>query len=430
MCYTFIVRNESYKWWMLGCLALAFFFNQTDRVLFGLLTIPIQKDLGLSDIQVGAVNTALFATIALVTPLAGPFGDRFSRKWIITLSLIGWSLMTIVTGFVSGFLGLVFFRSIAAGVGEACYNPSAVPLIAAHHRETRSLALSIHQSTLYLGMIVSGMLIGGLFALFHDSWRPLFWLFGACGLALGIAFVWVLKDKARSEVLSDQPSAGPTAQPFLAGVKVFFSCPSAVLIMCGAIAVVAVNNAYLAWAPKFAMAKFALSVEAAGTGTMAWHHACAFGAIFVSGWLTDRFATRWPRFRLAVQIGALLFGAPAIACFGLVPSAGAAWTASAVYGLARGIFEANTFATVFDVIAARFRSTAVGLMAMCSFLVGSLSPLFVGFMSERAKCAADPLGVAGFGRGFSLLGLLYLGGAALMAIALFRTFNGDRLKNG
>lgn len=123
-------------------------------------------------------------------------------------------------------------------------------------------------------------------------------------------------------------------------------------------------------------------------------------------------------------------GAPAIVCFGLAPAAGAAWTASALYGLARGVFEANTFATVFDVIEARYRSTAVGLMAMCSFLVGSLSPLFVGFMSERAKCAADPLGVAGFSRGFAMLGCIYLIGALLMGIAFLRTFNGDRIQNG
>ena len=131
-----------YKWIMLALLACAFFFHQADRVLFGLLTIPIQDDLHLTDLQIGFVNTSLFCTLAVATPLAGFLGDRFSRKWIITASLLFWSLMTTCTGLVGGLCGLIFFRSIATGGGESFYGPSAFALIASHHKETRSVALS------------------------------------------------------------------------------------------------------------------------------------------------------------------------------------------------------------------------------------------------------------------------------------------------
>ena len=178
--------RKHYKWWLLAMLSSAFFFNQADRALFGLLTVPIQDELGLTDIQIGAINTALFATLAVVTPLAGALGDLFSRKWIITVSLVGWSLFTLLTGFVGGFVGMMLFRSVAAGVGEACYVPSALPLLAKHHRQTRSLALSVHQSMLYVGLFVSGTLVGVLYLALGGSWRNVFFLFGALGLALGI----------------------------------------------------------------------------------------------------------------------------------------------------------------------------------------------------------------------------------------------------
>ena len=417
---------KHYKWWLLAILSAAFFFNQADRALFGLLTVPIQEDLGLTDLQIGAINTALFATLAVVMPFAGALGDRFSRKWIVTISLIGWSLFTLLTGFVGGFVGMMLFRSIAAGVGEACYMPSALPLLAQHHRETRSFALSVHQGMLYVGLFVSGTLIGALYLLFGSSWRNLFFLFGAVGLLLGVSFVWILKDG------TDGPKAG-SAEPasgVLESIRAFVRCPSALLMTGGATAIVAVNNAYIAWAPKFAMAKYSISVGDAGTGTMTWHHAFALGSIYVSGLLTDRFAARWPRFRLGIQMAALAFGAPAIALFGFAPTPVMAWTAAALYGLARGFFEANTHASVFDVIESRHRSTACGLMAMCAFLVGSLSPLFVGFMGERAKCAADPAGLSGFGAGFAYLGAFYLIGAACMAMAFFKTFRRDRIANG
>ena len=418
--------GKYYKWWLLAILSATFFFNQADRALFGLLTVPIQDDLGLTDVQIGAVNTALFATLALVTPFAGALGDRFSRKWIVTLSLIGWSLFTIVTGLVGGFVGMMLFRSVAAGVGEACYVPSALPLLAQHHRETRSIALSVHQSMLYIGLFVTGTLIGALYLLFGSSWRNIFFLFGALGLVLGISFIWILKDGERgSEGVSACGLSGVWES-----VRAFACCPSALLMTGGATAIVAVNNAYLAWAPKFTMAKYSLSVGDAGTGTMTWHHAFALGSIYVSGLLTDHFAVRWPRFRLGVQMAALAFGAPAIMLFGFAPTPVMAWTAAALYGVARGFFEANTHASVFDVIESRHRSTACGLMAMCAFLVGSLSPLFLGFMGERSKCAADPSGLSGFSVGFACLGAFYLMGAVCMAVAFFKTFRKDRIDNG
>ena len=67
------VLQRNYKWIMVGLLAVAYFFNQADRVLFGLLTIPIQDELHLSDLEIGAINTALFATLAL---LAGSGSSR------------------------------------------------------------------------------------------------------------------------------------------------------------------------------------------------------------------------------------------------------------------------------------------------------------------------------------------------------------------
>ena len=69
------MRN-SYKWAVLAMLSLAFFFHQADRVLFGRLTISIQEDLHLDDLQIGWVNTALFCTLVVTTPFGGFLGDH------------------------------------------------------------------------------------------------------------------------------------------------------------------------------------------------------------------------------------------------------------------------------------------------------------------------------------------------------------------
>ena len=411
------MNGRSYKWLMLGMLSMAFFFHQADRVLFGLLTIPIQEDLRLSDLQIGLVNTSLFCTLAVATPVAGFLGDRFSRKWIITISLLFWSLMTACTGFVGGLCGLVFFRSIATGGGEAFYAPSAYSLIASHHRETRSVALSVHQSALYAGLMFSGALVAWTLKMI-GGWRPVFMIFGGLGMLLGVVFVFALKDaKPRDGALG-------AGAPAIAGVgeslRAYFCNPSALLATAGFVAVVFANNAYLSWAPKFAARKFDLSVGAAGNGTMLYHHLAAFAAIMVGGFLTDAMVKGRPRFRLGLQIFSLVCGAPALAAIGFAPGVASMWLALVAYGAFRGLFEVNTHASLFDVVPGEHRATAEGMMTMVAFFVGSLSPLMMGALSDR-------YGVHGFEIGFGILGAAYLAGALLMCVSFLFTFRRNRI---
>ncbi len=408
--------GKNYKWLLLAFLSLAFFFHQADRVLFGLLTIPIQDELHLTDLQIGWINTALFCTLAIATPIGGFLGDRFSRKWIITFSLLFWSLMTACTGLVGGMCGLIFFRSIATGGGESFYMPSAIALLAAHHRETRSVAFSIHQAALYVGLMFSGALVAWTLHLF-GGWRPVFFTFGGLGFLLGVVFVWALKDggNGRTERMS-LPHGSTISQ----SLRAYFCNPSAILATGGFVSVVFANNAYLSWAPKFMARKFELSVGSAGSGTMLYHHIAAFAAIMAGAFITDACVKRHPRFRLVLQTTALMLGAPTLMFLGMAPSCAAAWTGVTLYGVARGLFEVNSHASLFDVIEPRHRSTAEGLMTMIAFFAGSLSPLMIGALADR-------MGIRGFEIGFSLLGVAYfLGGLSTLASALF-TFRRDRV---
>ena len=424
------MSDSKYKWLLLGLLSCTFFFHQADRALFGLLTIPIQNELHLTDVQIGWINTVLSWTLAGMAFIAGPIGDRYSRKWLITGSLIAWSLMTFMMGFVGdwricgvfipAFVVVMFFRSIATGVGESFYGPCYVPLIAAYHKATRSLALSIHQGSLYFGLMVSGVLTAWALGLL-GSWRHVFMVFGGAGFLLGVSFIWILKDvrqetkdrKGESGEMGDRPG-------LLSGFKVFFKCPSAWCAMAGFVAIVFVNNAYLFWAPKFMAEKFGVSVGTAGAQTMLYHHLLAFIAILAGGVITDRFVKRWPRFRLGFQILALLAGAPCLVMTGFAPTAVGMIVMAALYGVFRGFFEVNTHASLFDVIAPAYRSTAVGIFTVFAFFFGGLSGVLMGALSQK-------YGVRGFEIGFSVMGASYVVGALLMMVSFFFTFKRDRI---
>ena len=418
--------KNTYKWLVLLLLSCAFFFHQADRALFGLLTIPIQKELGLSDVQIGWINTALSWTLAGMAFIAGPVGDRFSRKWIITLSLIAWSFMTFMMGFVGdwtvcgfvipAFFVVMFFRSIATGVGESFYGPCYPPLISAYHKETRSIALSIHQGALYFGLMTSGVITAWALGLL-GTWRHVFMVFGGAGFLLGVLFIFVLKDGSRSA--GDEKAAGDRPG-LLEGFKVFFATPTAYLSMAGFIAIVFVNNAYLFWAPKFMAEKFGMTVAAAGRETMLYHHLFAFVAIILGGVLTDVMVKKMPRFRLVLQTLALLAGAPCLFLTGFAPTAVVMIVMSSAYGVFRGLCEVNTHATLFDVIAPAYRSTSVGIFTVFAFFFGGLSGVVAGWLSEK-------YGVRGFEISFGIMGATYLIGAALMLVAFLFTFRKDRI---
>ena len=422
--------KSSYKWAMLAMLSCAFFFHQADRALFGLLTIPIQNELGLSDVQIGWINTALSWTLAGMAFVAGPVGDRFSRKWIITLSLISWSLMTFMMGFVGdwrlfgfvipAFFVVMFFRSIATGVGESFYGPCYPPLIAAFHKETRSIALSIHQGALYFGLMTSGIITAWALGIL-GTWRHVFMVFGGAGFALGIFFIFALRDTAPEADGSNGDSDASSRPSFFAGLVYFAKKPSAWCAMAGFVAIVFVNNAYLFWAPKFMAMKFGTSVGAAGTQTMLWHHLFAFVAIIAGGVLTDRFVKRMPRFRLGFQIIALLCGAPCLVLIGISGTAAAMIALTAAYGGFRGFFEVNTHASLFDVIPPQYRSTSVGIFTVFAFFVGGLSGVLMGALSQR-------YGVKGFEIGFVLMAAAYVLGALAMAVSFVSTFRKDRIE--
>lgn len=395
-------RRDSYPWLLLAGLFAANWFYQIDRALFGVMLIPIQNETGLSDIEVGLCDTILFTVYACLVPLAGLVGDRFSRSRIIPVIVIAWSAMTAATGLAGGFLSFVLLRSFATTAPQAFYGPSAYALIAEHHEKTRTAALSIHQSAYYFGLLTSGAVVAGLLGRV-DSWHVVYYLFGAAGGLLGAGLFVFLRPEGKVTV-ADRPKAG-----LLDGFRAFFRSPGALIGSSAFVAIVFVNNAYAAWAPKFTAVKFGLEPAKAATSAMFHYNASSLVAILLVGWMSDHLVARHARFRMFAMAGALAVGAPILILFGFASSAAMTWLAIALFGVVRAIVEANMFANVFDQLPPGVRSSAVGAMSVFAALFGSLSPLFVGVLSER-------LGPLGFEIGFAALGGIGLCSAAAMGL--------------
>ncbi len=404
--------NNFYKWELLIWLWLAFFFNQADRQIFNVALPLIKADLNLTDAQLGLVGSLFVLTLGLCIPFAGVIGDLSNRKKVIGFSLLFWSVATLFTGFGNTLLHLILLRSLAVGGGEAFYAPAANGLISQYHQKTRALAMSIHQTSLYAGVIMSGAL-GGYIAQAY-GWKPTFYLFGGAGIILSGLLFWRLQP---SVVVETALSFSEQKKFFKNALHSILRKPAAVLL-CGAfLTLVFVNVGYTTWMPTFLHEKFGLSIADAGFNSMFYHHVFAFFGVMMGGYLSDKLALKSAHYRLIIQGSGLLLGVPFIYEMGQADTTFNTYVALSGFGFCRGLYEANLYATLFEVIEPQYRSTSVGLSAMFAYVTASIAPFLLGYLKPTL----------GLSDGLSALSFAYLLGGICILIALKWFFKKDKI---
>jgi sugar phosphate permease len=409
-----------YKWELVALLWFAFFFNRADRQIYSFVMPQIQSDLRLSDTQLGLVASIFTWTYGLLVPFGGYFGDLLRRKWVIVFSLLLWSAATLCTGLSFGFLSLAFLRGIATGGGESFYYPSATSLISQFHNRARALALSIHQTSLYVGVVVSGLIVGWIAQTY--GWRHAFYVFGIGGIVLALIMLWRLKDPPHeSETVENEtepacPQAAPAGRIPVPVVLRELLRKRTVLFLGLAFAGQAfVDIGYVTWCPTYLQQQFRMSPASAGFASMFYHHLFAFIGILIVGRFTDTFSRRRRSIRIEAQIVGMLCGAPFIFMMGMGQTKLSCIIGMSLFGLFRGVYESNLYATLFEVIGRRLRSSAVGVMICFAFLVGAFAPLLLGALKHRF----------GLGAGLAGLSAVYVFSATMLLIGWAMFFRRD-----
>lgn len=395
-----MIQTKNYKWEVLALLWVAFFLNQADRQIFNVVLPLIKADLHLTDVQVGTIATIFNLVYALLVPVAGYIGDLYSRKWIVTLSIIFWSIATMFTGLGSSVLMLVIMRSVATGGGEAFFGPANYTLLASYHKNTRSLAMSIHQTSYYTGIILSGFVAGYIGQ--HYGWRNAFYVFGAVGVIHGVVLAFRLKDKKGAN-----EKAAIEKVKFLDGLKLLVKTPTALILTIAFSGLIFVLVGYLTWTPTYLYEKFNMSLTQAGFHSMFYTHLFAFGGVILAGKLSDTLARKNPASRLLVQGFGLLFAVPFIVLMGHANAAFLIYIGFAGFGFGRAFFDANTYAVLYDVIPEKDQSSASGIMLMIGFSTGSLAPVVLGYLKP----------VIGLSLGISLLSVVWVVCGILLLVA-------------
>jgi predicted MFS family arabinose efflux permease len=366
--------SRRYAWVVVGLLWVVAALNYLDRqVIFSVFPL-IQKELRLTAGQLGMLSTMFLWIYGLLSPCAGYLADRFGRVRIILFSLLVWSAVTWATGHARGFAELVSTRA-AMGVSEAFYLPAALGLIADYHgRGSRSLATGLHQSGLYIGVILGG--VGGGWMGDHYGWRPAFTILGAAGILYYLLLKFALKTPATRDV-------APPAPPRMLSSFLHLAALPGFLNLTAVFSVVAVANWLVyTWLPLYLYERFRMSLTSAGFSATFYIQVASFGGILAGGWMADRWSRHSRRGRLFTQIAGLSAAAPVLFVIGFTNSQLLLIAALLVFGFGRGLYDCNTMPVLCQIARPEFRSTGYGIFNCASCLAGGVAAALAGYLKN------------------------------------------------
>ena len=405
--------SSQYSWAVVGMLWLVCFFNYADRqAIFSVFPL-LQREMHLSSIQLGMLGSAFAWVYGLSGPVAGLLVDRFRRKSAILGGLEFWSVLCALSAFSRTFVQLLIFRG-AEGLGESVYYPASTSLISDYHgKRTRSRALGFLVTSVYAGTVGGGLWAGIMAE--RNGWRMPLFVLGVLGCLLGGVLLFTLREAARGSadgLNAETFEPVPMRQALLS----ILETPTALVLAAVFVCANFVALVLLAWMPAFLYDRFHLTLAQAALMATVYPQVSSIAGAFCGGFLADAWSARTSRGRMLTQLLGVAAGIPFVVLAGRASTLLGVTVALIGWGFAKGLYDANIFASVFDVIRPQARGTASGLMNCVGWLLGGgAAPLAIGVLSLRI----------GLGASISFAAIAYVIAAALLAVGIAYTLPHD-----
>ncbi len=319
--------SAGYAWYVVIVLTLVYVFSFIDRQILNLLVKPIRRDLGISDTQMSLLMGFSFAVFYTFFGIfLGRMADRRSRRSMISIGFIFWSLMTAGCGLARNFAQMLLFR-IGVGVGEAALSPAAYSLISDYFpKERRATAISVYSMGIYIG---SGLafLLGGLVVGFAESkanwilpvvgetrpWQVIFFIVGLPGILLSLLMYTVREPMRRGLKMVRRQDGMPQAaqvplrevMQYIGGNRKTFLCHSL-----GFALLSFSSYGTSAWVPTYFVRTHGWTSAKAGVVYGLIVGIFATAGVALGGWVADRMAARGYRdatMRVGLIVSALWF---------------------------------------------------------------------------------------------------------------------------
>jgi MFS family permease len=360
-----------------------------DRQMLSTMKVAIMGDIQeLETAENFGRLMAIFLWIyGLMSPIAGLIADRINRKWLIVGSLFVWSGVTLIMGYATTFNQLYFLRGIM-GLSEALYIPAGLALIADYHRgNTRSLAVGIHTTGVYIGLAMGGF---GASVAQTWSWQTTFHSFGLIGIVYCFVLILLLHEKKevqeapkqltsmRSGFDSIRYSLGMLLGTISFWVILFyFATPS--------FPGWAVKN----WLPTLFSESLGIEMSKAGPlSTITLALSSLIGVIF-GGILSDKWILRNLRGRIFTGAIGLSLTIPALFLIGFGNGLIIIVGGGLLFGIGQGMYDANNMPILCQFVSPRHRAAGYGLMNMTGVFAGAFITSWLGKSTDAGNLGQD-----------------------------------------
>ena len=380
-----MTRSRSYPWILVALLWGVALLNYLDRQMLSTMKSAIMIDIPelQSATNFGRLMAVFLWIYAFMSPVAGLIADRNSKKKIIVGSLFVWSAVTLMMGYATTFDSLYILRAIM-GVSEALYIPAGLALIAEYHTgKTRSLAVGIHMTGLYMGQALGGF---GATLSTYFNWNNVFLLFGGIGIAYALVLLIFLQEN--KSILKTESTPSTTTSPFITLRVLFTTTAFWILLFYFAIPSLpgwAIKN----WLPTLFSENLKLEMSVAGpVSTITIACSSLIGVLF-GGRLSDNWVMKNNLGRIYTSAIGLALTIPALFFLGFGEHVVFAIASAFCFGFGFGMFDANNMPILCQFVPAHQRATAYGLMNMTGVFAGAFITDFLGKSTDAGSLGRD-----------------------------------------
>ena len=386
-------QSKYYPWVVVGLLWVVALLNYMDRQM--LSTMKEAMSHSIPELEkaetFGNLMAAFMWIYGLMSPFAGAIADRMNRKWLIVASLFVWSSVTLLMGFTHDFSTLYILRMIM-GLSEAMYIPAALALIADFHTgKSRSLAIGVHMTGLYVGQALGGF---GAMLSHHLSWENTFIYFGLFGALYALVLATFLHETdAQLERIKNGTKNNESQSNGLNNIvqsfgKILSSVPFwGMLIFFTATSLPgwATKN----WLPTLFEQNLHLNMQVAGPISTATIALSSFIGVFIGGAISDRWVRTNVKGRVYTSAMGLGMMAPALAFLGFGSSYWSVIGGGFLFGFGLGFFDTNNMPILCQFFSSRYRSTAYGVMNMSGVIAGGYITKMLGKSTDAGNLGRD-----------------------------------------
>lgn len=378
-------KQANNAWQVLFLLFLANLFNYFDRTIPAILAEPIRKEWGLTDTQLGLVTSAFTVVYALAGVPLGRLADNWSRKYIIGLGLLIWSLFTGLTGAAWGFVSFLILRMLV-GIGEASYAPSATALISdLFPADKRSRVMGIFMLGLPIGLLLA-FFTTGVIAQHFGSWRAPFYIAALPGMLLAFC-MFFFREPERGAAEATKVVEHKIDRP----IRRILRTPTLWCLILAGLAQMIASYGTNGFLVPLVQRYFNVPLQSAAMATGIIVGLSGLIGLTFGASLADKVHKLGENARL-IYAAVSMVGSAVLIYFALKAQAGEFTMFVALFAIG-WLLQYNAYACSFpvlhEVVEPRLRATAMAVFFALLYILGGFAgPLLVGALSDAAAHSA------------------------------------------